>query len=375
MTDAFRRIITADTNDTQERTDVTGTTVGTKRALDTDLAGVSKTTFGDDEALDVKIKGEATLFELTETTPGGVVFVGRTVEQPVPPASIPSQTSAIWQIERTVSSGTLEIRSFAGTGAFDQIWSDRESLFADPPFENTYSIQFTGVANSYGSVPHSADIDFANSDAFSLSCWFKTTSTAAFTLMMKTSAGSGNNGYTLEVDGSQRPILEFRGGGTGDRIRVRADSPTVTLNNGSWNHILVTKDATTDASGVSMYLNGTSQTLNLLNDTLSGTTTNTDPLEVGAAFAGGTPRFTGNIDEVSIWDVELTSSEVTEIYNSNNGVIDLSAGSTQISADLVSWWRMGDDISFPTVPDQQGSNDMTLQSAVTSGDRESEVPP
>lgn len=65
----------------------------------------------------------------------------------------------------------------------------------------------------------------------------------------------------------------------------------------------------------------------------------------------------GNIDETSIFNVALNQTEVTELYNSGTP-LDLTTHSR--AADLLSWWRMGEQLSGTSIPDQIGSNDGTL---------------
>ena len=74
--------------------------------------------------------------------------------------------------------------------------------------------------------------------------------------------------------------------------------------------------------------------------------------------------------EPSMWNKELSASEVTEIYNAGKPA-DISKHSA--SADLISWWRMGDGDTFPTITDQVASNDGTMTNAEAS-DIEEDVP-
>ena len=50
-------------------------------------------------------------------------------------------------------------------------------------------------------------------------------------------------------------------------------------------------------------------------------------------------RYNGNIDEVAVWDSELSAGEVTAIYNGGKPK-DLSGLSP------VSWWRMGEEATY-----------------------------
>jgi hypothetical protein len=286
-----------------------------------------------------------------------------------------AQTDATWQIYAEDVVGNTFLRQFAnGSDAFNFQWNLRTTYFSPPAFINAYSLQLTGNTNCYGIVPHSSSIDFANNAAFSGAMWIKMSSSAAITLMQKTSTGTGNTGYTLEIDGSQRLIFTHRGLSASDSISVR--TPTLTINNGQWHFIAWTKATGLLASTVKIYYDGVSQTLTTVNNGLLTTTNNALPLYIGSNISGAS-RLTGNIDEVAIWNAELTLAEIQEVYNSNNGVIDLEAGSGNISSALTAWWRMGDGeyTTFPTIPDDKGTNDMTLQSGITTGDLETEVPP
>ena len=75
------------------------------------------------------------------------------------------------------------------------------------------------------------------------------------------------------------------------------------------------------------------------------------------------------IDEVSYWDKALSSSEITELYNSGSAA-DLSSHSAV--SDLVSWWRMGDnasdDLTADTgqITDVEGSNNLIPRNTTSS---------
>lgn len=301
----------------------------------------------------------------------------RTIEGWAVPGSL--QTDPVWRIRATDVVGTLTHQFFTDDNdEFDNKWSTRVADLPAIPFLNSFSIQFSGDTNAFGIVPHSGDIDFASTEAWSVSFWIKTTFTSSRTIYQKSNGTGGNNGLTISLDGSSRVEVEWRGIGIGDRARVRTDSlGSIVINDGSWHLIIVTHGASAAASALKVYVDNIDQTLNILNDTLLiGPTTNLNDLYFGSNVGGGA-RVRGNFDELAIWDAELSSSEASEIWNSNSGVIDLQTASGQISSNLVSWWRFGDGSfsALPTIPDEEGTNDMTMQSAITTGDLETEVPP
>ena len=90
-----------------------------------------------------------------------------------------------------------------------------------------------------------------------------------------------------------------------------------TFNTGQWYHIVVTRKAST---GTKIYVNGT---LNVSNtSTINPNYATTQYTTLGATQyqpSTTTYYFNGKIDAVNVWDKELTSTEVTELYNSGNG--------------------------------------------------------
>ena len=68
----------------------------------------------------------------------------------------------------------------------------------------------------------------------------------------------------------------------------------------------------------------------------------------------------GNIDEVSIFNTELSASDVSTIYGTGvpNDILSISG--------LVSWWRCGDGDTSPTLTDNgSGGNDGTMTNFTT----------
>ena len=89
------------------------------------------------------------------------------------------------------------------------------------------------------------------------------------------------------------------------------------------------------------------------------TTINTAEFNLGAR-TNGSGVFNGNIDEPAIHFKELTSGEVTWIYNSGFPK-DLTGGGSP--SNLQGWWRMGDGDTYPTLTDNSvNSNDGTMTS-------------
>jgi len=106
------------------------------------------------------------------------------------------------------------------------------------------------------------------------------------------------------------------------RARYGTDDPTLlytqTLTTGTWFHLALTVDTSLNQE---LYVNGTSVATNTAtsgngafgNGTYNGT-------KFGTALFSITRLYTGLVDEWGIWDVELTASEVSELYNGGSGI-------------------------------------------------------
>jgi hypothetical protein len=117
-----------------------------------------------------------------------------------------------------------------------------------------------------------------------------------------------------------------------------------------WHHHAVTFDGTT----LSYYYDG--DLANFANR--SGLLNTPDSsMYFGERTNASGLNYPGHIDEASFWDVDLNSSEISEIYN-NGCPSDLMEHSKV--ANLDSWWPMGDGDTYPTLLDVVGSNDATM---------------
>lgn len=103
------------------------------------------------------------------------------------------------------------------------------------------------------------------------------------------------------------------------RARAGVDDPTLlytqTLTTGTWFHIAYTIDGSRNQN---LYVNGS----NVVNNTAvsgSGTFNLTTGTYLSQASFGGR-YLSGKMDEWGVWSKELTSGEVTELYNSGAGL-------------------------------------------------------
>lgn len=207
-------------------------------------------------------------------------------------------------------------------------------------FWSTNNLTNSGVSFVAAKVNNGADCESTESDylyggdildittgQFSFFCWVKVESFPANGWIVGKDHDTQGREYAFGVDSTSKLNLQVAGVGS------IADSNTA-LSTGTWYNVGVTFDDATNA--VTYFLNGVAD----------GTTTNSGALSnVTASFNVGRRSYTGYegyfdgiIDELGIWGKILSSTEITDLYNSGSGqtMVDQStATSTNMSMDLL----------------------------------------
>jgi len=226
---------------------------------------------------------------------------------------------------------------------------------------NLYSVSFDGTDDF---VDTGNKFDFMQQTLnFTISAWIKYTnhaSTSANQYTLHTTDSGGRVGFMLWYDN--------RHGGKQIRTLISPTSSTkveVTVNNAitdnNFHHFAVTCAA---GGSYTLYIDGSSVGSTPLQHLATSTDSAMHNFTLGAAKTSGgssTLHFEGNLDEVAIFNSELSASNVTAIYNSGvpNDISSLSP---------VGWWRMGDNDSGSgtTITDQgSGGNNATLTNGPT----------
>ena len=203
-------------------------------------------------------------------------------------------------------------------------------------------------------------VDFDGTDDFVSTSSFDLTTNKTVSFWIKFDAinsggvylfgkGSPANYYPY-VTADGKTIILHDGG-----IGVLSLSETHKLTAGAWIHLAITGDDTT----ARLYKNGVERA------------TGTDATPTGInRFAGdsvgGTRFLNGLMDEVAVWNAELSANDIASIYNSGvpNDLSEASSYDTDRTSNLVHWWRMGenDGGTGTTITDQgSGSNNGLLE--------------
>ena len=219
-------------------------------------------------------------------------------------------------------------------------WSPETNITGSggtPSYQNEYSFQFDGV-DDYANMGTDSSLSFGRLDAYSFSAWVKIDSTGLTqTIFSNQKANSlpGTNfrGYFFAVNTSNQILVILRST-LSDRFIFTS---TTSITTSTWNHIVFTYDGSATQSGGEIYINGSIDTITRVGSLIGGTNSS-DGFYLGSRYNYDN-FFNGNIDEVAVFNSELSSSDITSIYN--GGVPN------DISSLLpLSWWRMGEKSNF-----------------------------
>ena len=194
-----------------------------------------------------------------------------------------------------------------------------------------------------GYSPYALDFDRASIDSITInadlssyssitvSTWAKFVSSTGFQYVFDagTYNASGPAGIKLGIS----KIQTTNEIATYDGLTSHSTGVNVALN--TWYHITVTHAGTTRK----VYLNGS-----LIGTFVSGNL-NLNAINYIGRFSLNTNFMDGSISNVSIWDTDLTSAQVTEIYNEG---LPSNLNNHSAYSNLVSWWQLGSNSSFNT---------------------------
>lgn len=220
-------------------------------------------------------------------------------------------------------------------------------------FLNPASLLFNGV-DQFVSIGD--NYDYGPAVPFSFSLWIKPASLAAQrALLSKTTNDANVWGIGLYHNSSGKPFLQLRASGA---LRQHTFASSFTA--ATWQHFALTYNGGSNMNGITGYINAVADPAP--SSASLGDWTNSDNFHFGKRNSSF--FYSGNMNNISFWDKELSSAEVTEIYNS--GVPSNLANHSAV-ANLDSWWYLNNGDDFPTETDQDGSIDGTLNNYSDAG--------
>ena len=252
--------------------------------------------------------------------------------------------------------GYWKLDDGSGTNATDSSTNGNAGTLTLGPTWTTGQI---GGAVSFDGVDDYIDTDNGSSmdnlTQLTHAMWIYPTSDNGF-LIAKRNSGGGHDGFRLTSGTLQGWISNF----VADSVARSTSSTTVSLN--VWSHVAMTYSHAGDKK-VRLYINGSEVAYSEQDTNPSGTDTDTGfDFYIGTSQLQGAP-FTGNIDEVRIYNRALSADEVAQLYRLNVP--------TGTETGLKGYWSFnGKDLSGTTAYDRSGAGNtgtLTNGPAVTEG--------
>lgn len=245
-----------------------------------------------------------------------------------------------------------------GSGSINATMENVTTFSTDVPIGlfNKKSILLDGV-DDFVNVPDNSNLSFGNGSTdspFSISCWFKLESVGAtkwlITKRLIPSSSASKYEYLLYIGSSG--LVGFQLYDANSVVRRARKSSASIISADTWYNLVATYNGVggTNADlGIKIYVNGVRvDNASSNNNTYVAMHNTSEPFKIGQSTDG-------NVDEVAIFNSELSASDVTSIYNSG-APNDLS------SLSPLSWWRCGDGDTSPTLTDNgSGGNNGTME--------------
>jgi hypothetical protein len=313
-------------------------------------------------AISIGATGTATTTSTTSASGSAAISISATATATTSSTTSASGSAAIaisatasgYNSSDTIPDETLEGNHLVMTGSN---WS-----FNSDAAIGTHSVNFGGYSD-YGLINESY-LSVLRSP-WSFSCWYKPSEGAVGSsnnpVLIDTginSSGSSGGSYYKLVHSLQKLYWVTRiNTSYGETFRRTSSNVFSSGSGNDWIHIVVTLDNVGDPT---MYIDGSEVTLdtdstpNTLN--ISNYSNDSD-IRIGIA---DTDNDSYKIDDVAIWSTELSSTQVSNLYNSGNGT-DLSG-----SSNLAGWWKMGDSNVDTTTYSSSASATITITTSGTA---------
>ena len=186
-------------------------------------------------------------------------------------------------------------------------------------FRDEYSLAFDGSDDNIRIPTIAYSVHDAN---FSFVFWCKRAVTNSAHVILGNTGVSGAKHIRFTDSG----VIEFESDTAADAADI-----TLAVDDTNWHHYVVIASSGTVTAyqdGVSLSVSGDVGSNDVTFDTIAGQST-----------SGTTRTFNGNISEIAVYNIALSSSQAKQIYNGREPFDHKNWSKT---GNLTQWWRMGD---------------------------------
>jgi mono/diheme cytochrome c family protein len=217
------------------------------------------------------------------------------------------------------------------------------------------AIAESGWVNQDDSVPQFADIgDFEKDKPFSIALWVKLADpNQAASLIARMDEASVYRGWDIWVE-SGKVGMHLVHKWPEDAFKTVTRDP-LPLNR--WNHIVINYDGTSQANGVSVYVNGEKKSMDAPVNVLKSTTRTTVPMKIGQRNSSAKTIGAG-LQDLRIYDRLLTEAEAHELSGTARTGYLVQRGASRSEAEaseLFDWYLAQKDEQFVKISQQIAS--------------------
>ena len=246
-----------------------------------------------------------------------------------------------------LADGTYKVYVVDSAGLLSSASTNSVTLLID------YALDFDGTNDNVSANGVASELASSNNLPLSVSAWVYpdngTKEQLVFGFYKRTN--SFVNGPSVSFGGTDLKFAYFN-----DSLTAVDTSSTYAINN--WHHVVLTIGS--DRDGV-LYVNGSSAATfsgahNSGSLNMFSIAVDYDNVE-GSVAGNPSDYFDGKIDEVAVWNDELTSAEVTAIYNSGNMLnVSSDSGNYASAANLQGYYRFNEGSGTSLQDNSSNSN-------------------
>ena len=200
-----------------------------------------------------------------------------------------------------------------------------------------YALDFDSSSSDHIQIPYNVNLTPQNGN-FTISAWINTDNLSGWHSIWCTQNLFSSNIPLVSLHTFGDKVRAVVGGSTNNPSypgswALLLDS-TESLTTSTWYHIAVSYDMSGDAQ---IYINGNADNSGPIENPQTSWTTSDRFIGDGEDF------WDGRISNLSIWNTDLTSAQVTELYNEG---VPSNLNNHSAYSNLISWWQLGNNTSW-----------------------------
>lgn len=229
-------------------------------------------------------------------------------------------------------------------------------------FTNTRSIEGDGV-DAYVDCGTNSSLNFERTDTFSYSLWVKrnVVNTTNHMLLSKMNPSGNRRGMFFNLNSESKIVVMLRTDTSYTSQRLFWKTNNLINDTTDWHHVVFTFDGSSTVGGGKIYIDGVAATFDVADGSLSASIQNPAAFLIMAMSTAPLLPADVIMDEVAVFDSELSASDVTSIYNGGGS----GKPGDLTSLNPVSWWRFEEGSGTSAADSGSASNTGTLENSAT----------